>query len=430
MAISSGMRRGRRALLGGAAVCAVLAGFGGLARIGWQVPAAPGQIADHGPLFVLGVFVTVIALERAVALGMTWAYAIPVLSAAGGLGLVVPATARVAPLALAVASIGLVAINLVIVHRQRAPFTLLMLLGSGVLAAGVVVWNRGAPVFVVVPTWIAFFVLTIVGERLEMSRLVRRPRYATSLLLAASGLLGIASLVSITRPVPGLLGLSLVAIAAWQLRFDAALRTIRIHGLPRYAAVGILAGAAWLGIAGSALILRGPLPPAGPDYDAVLHAAFVGFALSAVLAHAPIIAPAVARIAIPFHRGLYLPLVVLHASLAARVAGDWTASVILRRSGALGTAVALGLLPLAVLAARLRAAHGRRVRTLAGAALVVATLGAGCVRVAPYQRGHLAAPIMEALPWPVLDAHDQHVYEVREGTGGATGAASGGCGCN
>ena len=75
-------------------------------------------------------------------------------------------------------------------------------------------------------------------------------------------------------------------------------------------------------------------------------------------------------------------------------------------------------------------AHGRRARSLVWAAIVAATVGAGCVRVAPYQRGHLAARIMEAPTWPVLDAHEEHVHEVREGTGGATGAASGGCGCN
>jgi hypothetical protein len=62
--------------------------------------------------------------------------------------------------------------------------------------------------------------------------------------------------------------------------------------------------------------------------------------------------------------------------------------------------------------------------------IVVAALGAGCVRVAPYQRGHLAARIMEAPTWPVLDEHEEHLHEVREGTGGATGTASGGCGCN
>ncbi|HSN26654.1 MAG TPA: DUF4266 domain-containing protein [Kofleriaceae bacterium] len=37
---------------------------------------------------------------------------------------------------------------------------------------------------------------------------------------------------------------------------------------------------------------------------------------------------------------------------------------------------------------------------------------------------------MQAPAWGPLDGHAQHVHEVREGTGGATGSAGGGCGCN
>ena len=48
----------------------------------------------------------------------------------------------------------------------------------------------------------------------------------------------------------------------------------------------MLAGAGWLVITGGLLLVRG-LPAAGPDYDAPLHALFVGFVMSAVLAHAP-----------------------------------------------------------------------------------------------------------------------------------------------
>ena len=55
---------------------------------------------------------------------------------------------------------------------------------------------------------------------------------------------------------------------------------------------------------------------------------------------------------------------------------------------------------------------------------------ASCARVAPYQRAHLASAVMQAPAWGPLDGHAQHVHEVREGTGGATGSAGGGCGCN
>lgn len=70
----------------------------------------------------------------------------------------------------------------------------------------------------------------------------------------------------------------------------------------------------------------------------------------------------------------------------------------------------------------------------AAALAVVIALGAvalgACVRVRPHERQRLADPAMQAPVWPVLDRADEHVHEVREGTGGATASGGGGCGCN
>jgi len=59
-------------------------------------------------------------------------------------------------------------------------------------------------------------------------------------------------------------------------------------------------------------------------YDAILHAFFLGFTFSMILAHGPIILPGVAGIARkPFHPVLYMWGVILQVSLAARVIGDF-----------------------------------------------------------------------------------------------------------
>ena len=55
---------------------------------------------------------------------------------------------------------------------------------------------------------------------------------------------------------------------------------------------------------------------------------------------------------------------------------------------------------------------------------------AGCVRVRVYQRQILAHPAMQEPVWAAAARADQHMFEVREGSGGATGASGGGCGCN
>jgi hypothetical protein len=71
---------------------------------------------------------------------------------------------------------------------------------------------------------------------------------------------------------------------------------------------------------------------------------------------------------------------------------------------------------------------------IAAAALSVALpLLAGCSIepwVKPYERERLADPIMKLSQDPLADKHREHVYDVREGSHGATGVQGGGCGCN
>jgi Domain of unknown function (DUF4266) len=50
--------------------------------------------------------------------------------------------------------------------------------------------------------------------------------------------------------------------------------------------------------------------------------------------------------------------------------------------------------------------------------------------VKPYEREHLADPIMAFDRNPVSSAYLDHVFESREGARGASGSAGGGCGCN
>ena len=165
------------------------------------------------------------------------------------------------------------------------------------------------------PWWIAFFALTIGGERLELSRYLKRTP-AVRLAFVA-----IAALLLVTPLAPRAMGAVLVLLALWLLAFDLARVTVRQSGLPRYVAVCLLSGYAWLALGGALLA-------AAVAYDAALHAIFVGFVFSMVFGHAPVILPAVLRVALPYRSVLYLPLAVLHASLALRVfvsapAGAW-----------------------------------------------------------------------------------------------------------
>ena len=50
--------------------------------------------------------------------------------------------------------------------------------------------------------------------------------------------------------------------------------------------------------------------------------------------------------------------------------------------------------------------------------------------VKPYERAHLADPIMNFNRDPVSNNYIHHVYDAREGARGAGVATGGGCGCN
>jgi uncharacterized protein DUF4266 len=76
-------------------------------------------------------------------------------------------------------------------------------------------------------------------------------------------------------------------------------------------------------------------------------------------------------------------------------------------------------------------------RRRAAALLAALTLGAGlagCTSiepwVKPYEREHLADPIMALSRNSIAASYRDHVFETREGSHGATGAVGGGCGCN
>ena len=69
---------------------------------------------------------------------------------------------------------------------------------------------------------------------------------------------------------------------------------------------------------------------------------------------------------------------------------------------------------------------------MASGMAIAATLGGCSIQpwVKPYEREHLADPIMAFDRDPVSSAYLDHVFDAREGARGATGGSGGGCGCN
>jgi hypothetical protein len=324
------------------AVCLAIGVAAGLARLGWRMPDWAGQAAGlHAVLMIVGFFGTVIALERAVALGWPWGYLAPpalALSALAAVGGAWPPAAALAATGAAV----LLGVAIVQAVQARALHGWVLAAGALSFAAGVALWLGGAGLAPAIACWLAFFVFTISGERLELARVLRPAPAVRAWFVAAVALVGLGAGAAVLGVDPHwqVLGAGLVSLSAWLAAHDVARRTVRQHGLTRYIAVCLLAGYFWLAVAGLLFLSGQGLARA---WDAALHALLVGFVLSMVFGHAPIIFPAVLRVKLPYTAWLYLPLALLHASVLVRAVGVAVASPGLRAWGGAGHAAALGL---------------------------------------------------------------------------------------
>ena len=336
------MRRGAAPFLLLPGGLALLTGMdAGLTLAGVPAPIGSARLADlHGSLMVLGFLGTVISLERATALRVGWGFLAPGLTGAGALALALLPDPLLGRLLLTQGLLTLVLVYAVLSRRNHDLTVGLQALGAVLAAAAALLLTR-VEVSVVLPLLIGFIVLTIAAERVELARLAMPPGADRWLLLLAGALtaavlgttvfpgptalsdLGAGGLGGLTGATLGglvswrLLGLALLVLTAWLLRHDIARRTVRATGLPRFAAVALLLGYGWLVVAALGLLLVGR--PAGHVHDVVVHATFLGYAMSMVLAHAPVILPAVLKVRLPYHRAMWIPLLLLHVTLLARV---------------------------------------------------------------------------------------------------------------
>jgi hypothetical protein len=240
-------------------------------------------------------------------------------------------------------SFGTLAILIVMVRREPRLHTFTMAAGVLAWVIGNLLWLLSLPIFQVIFWWIAFLVLTIGGERLELNRVLRPTQGQVRLFgLAAAALLVGAALANLDLNLGSRLsGLSLLALALWFLINDLSRRNLR-HPMPltRYIAVCLFGGFIWLGVSGALFAILGALY-AGPYYDAALHSLFVGFVIAMIFGHAPIIFPAILGAQVKFYPAFYAHLGLLHLSLVLRLTGDLANLAELRKWGGLLNEVAI-----------------------------------------------------------------------------------------
>ena len=297
----------------------LLAGiWSGWIRIGWEYPLTV-VAGRHGALMVGSFLGTLISLERAVVIKSRWAMLVPFFSGISLLFFILDMDVW-AFSALTLGSLGQVIMMGHFLDRYKEFYMGVMLAGAGCWLIGNLLWLTHRLYPLAAPWWIAFLLLIITGERLELTRFLPVKKKNRNILLAVLGMF----LIGIILPFHGngryLAGLGLILTGIWLLKYDMATKSVRRGGQQQYSALLLLTGYCWLVISG-AMILAGDMY--GFMYDAVLHTFFIGFAFSMIFAHGPVILPGVLGIALkPFHRTLYLPAVILELSLMLRVIAD------------------------------------------------------------------------------------------------------------
>lgn len=329
---------------------ALLAAVGsGYVRIGWSLPLT-GIAAQHGHYMVACFLASLVMLERAVTFRSPWVRLLPMVNAAS-----IVAFLAGAPLAaqvlLLLGSTGFLALCVYFLYKHRELYYYVFVAAAFSLLTGNAVFLRTGSYPSTVGWWMAFLLLTIVAERLELSKFLPRSNGQKAVLLSCLA----AFVLALLLPGPtgnALLSLSLAATGVWLLRYDMARQSARTAGAHRYSGVLLLGGFCWLLATALLLPFQARLPF---GYDAVLHSFFIGFVFSMIFSHAPIILPAILKRRLQvYHPFLYVLFGLLQLSLLARVVADVMGIVELRKwAGMLnGAAILLFLLTVGIRTAR------------------------------------------------------------------------------
>lgn len=311
--------------------------WSGLQRLGWDLNL-PQAGMHHGAIMVGGFIGTLISLEKIIPLKRKVLFLIPFLS---GISLLFffANLPLVSWFCLLAASISLSLIFCYYLLREKGIIYLLMLGGGISWLTGNVILINEKLYPLAFPWWLAFALFVITAERLELMKFLPvsiRPKTALVVLLMLY-VLGI--LLSFHGTGSFISGAALVGIAIWLMRYDLIGISIKKSGLTKFVAVALLCGYVSVLLTGIFVVSLDNQPMA---YDAVVHVFFLGFVLSMVFAHGPIILPGVLGVSVkPYHRVLYLWLALLHSSWLIRVTADLYLNFEVRRYSGWITAIAI-----------------------------------------------------------------------------------------
>jgi hypothetical protein len=328
----------------------------GLRRIGWSLPLTPGAV-HHGALMIGGFLCTLISLEKTIPLKRKILFIIPVLNALTLL-IIVPGWYYAGVGCMIAGAAGIILLfSFYFLSQPNDPSNQVMLAGSVLLLIGNILFavHRFYPVAVM--WWIGFVLFVITGERLELSKFLPVSTNSKRLLLMFLFLFPLG----LVLPQHGIgkyfSGVALVGISIWLLKHDVIRIGLWKEGLVKFSAMALLLGNIALLLDGILLVLSGEQVY---TYDSFVHTFFIGYVMTMIFAHGPIILPGVLGISIkPYHPLLYLWLFLLFVSLCLRLFANVILDTELRKLGGLLSALCIVLYFLTMLTQLIRLRHAK-----------------------------------------------------------------------
>lgn len=319
-----------------AVVLPVLLGtYTGLGRAGVQHRFVAADL--HAVIMVFGVVGTLVALERAATLGQRWAALAPALSV---VAVMVAPGARTAGAVLVVgAGVLTLAVHLASVQGQWQPPAVLLGLALLAWVAGAAAWLAGLGPVRPAPLFAVFAVLAVSAACIQESSVEPPVPKGDRAIVVGSSLIAGGGALAVVRPSIGLVGggLGLIGLAVSLARHARRRGWFPRSDVEHFARTCRRLGHAWLGVAGTMWIAMGAGASGPLLRDAMIHALFLGFVTSMLMAW--VAGPPSLRL--PFTRLMWVPLTALHLSVAVRVAADLAGSVGWRETALHGNVAAL-----------------------------------------------------------------------------------------
>ncbi len=339
--------------------------WGGLSRMGMSLDIPyPNMVAFHGVLMVSGFLGTLITLERAAALEWGPGFVFALLSAVGAFIVGTGWGIEAGMVMIILAGMGLLGMYVFILSHQPTWHTLIMALGGVLWFFGDIFWLQAYPFAYTANLWAGFLILTVVGERIELSRMVQTSDSKRSQAGILSILFMLGLLIHVIWIYTGVIvaAASLIILAVWLLRNDLARFTIKRTGLPKYMAFCLLSGFIWL-IVGSVISVLYLKFPDHLYYDAYLHSFFLGFIFSMIFAHAPVIFPSLTGRQVGYYDRFYIHYLLLQVSLIIRLAGDFMSDNMIRELGGILNGLAIVIFLISTIAAVLQTQRSLKLQT-------------------------------------------------------------------